>query len=98
MTLLGLVELSHTPKRAVRGSVLSTGLAAAPAPAPPRPWATLGLAVTSAAVKTAVRTIRFRIRIGFNPLENLVLGKTKVSILLLPLRDNHLRFRAFQNR
>src|SRR5688500_9104085 len=38
MTLLGLVVLSHTPKRAVRGSVLSTGLACAW----PRPWAKLG--------------------------------------------------------
>src|SRR5215207_2309321 len=56
MTLLGLVVLSHTPMRAVRGSVLSTGLAAGA-------WAKLALAVASATVNMAVHTNRFRIRI-----------------------------------
>src|SRR5688572_21567111 len=85
MTLLGLVELSQTPNRAVRGSVLSSALAW------PRPgaWEKLGLAATStAAVKTAVQTSRFRYRIDHSPFERRVLGKTSVSILNATRRCN----------
>ncbi len=63
MTLLGLVVLSHTPKRAVRGSVLSMGLGLAWA----WPWAKPGVAVTSAAVTMAVQTNRSRIFIDSIP-------------------------------
>src|SRR5689334_18925390 len=62
MTLLGFVELSHTPKRAVRGLVLSTGLA----------WgfccAQLG-ADTSAMAMATVAIVKLRKRIDVDSLK-----------------------------
>ena len=62
MTLLGLVELSQTPKRAVRGLVLSVF-------ACPRACARLGPAENIATLKTAAATKRLLTRIDMPPLK-----------------------------
>src|SRR5262249_7979174 len=62
MTLLGLVELSHTPKRAVRGLVLSVF-------ACPRACAEIGPAERIATMKTPAAMKRLHTRIGNAPFE-----------------------------
>ena len=64
MTLLGLVELSQTPNRAVRGSVLSAFLAAAAAAGA---WAEAGIAANSAAVKDGSANKQISVSHRFNP-------------------------------
>src|SRR5262245_64300987 len=88
MTLLGLVELSHTPKRAVRGLVLSVF-------ACPRACAQLGPAARIARIKTSAAITRLFTRINVPPYER---RSNTISIVHLCLSAKRQQDRSRRSR